>query len=78
MLATGWGWGEVDIIFSKTKVPEIFRKTIPEISKIFSEEIFIFKKSWAPLFYFFGGCYTPHPQVARPWTVVHNATKWLI
>ena len=38
----GGGGGEVDI-FSKTKVPEIFRKTtFPEISKIFSEEILHF------------------------------------
>ena len=39
------GGGEVDVIFSKTKVPEIFRKNnfFPEISKIFSEEKFIKK-----------------------------------
>jgi hypothetical protein len=73
MLATGG----VDVIFSKTKFPEIFRKTtfFQKFPKFSVTKSFIFKKfcqgplptSWATLFYFFGGCHTPHtPQVARP------------
>ena len=75
LLATGGGGRRY---FSKTKVPEIFRKT--EISKIFSEEILHFLKMLqfqhasapspqvGPPFFTFlpPPPHTPPPQVARP------------
>jgi hypothetical protein len=77
--------GEVDVIFSKTKVPEIFRKTtfFQKFPKFSAKKSFIFKNfaipacqgplpaSWAPIFYFFGGVTPPTPpQVTRPGCVL--------
>ena len=75
------GGGMFDNVFRKTKVPKIFRKQhFPRNFQNFQRTNPSFFKnfailpcqgplpaSWAPLFYFFGGCYSLHtPQVARP------------
>jgi hypothetical protein len=46
-----------DVIFSKTKVPEIFRK--PTFFQ-FQHARAPFPQVGPPFFTFFGGCYTPH------------------
>jgi hypothetical protein len=79
--------GGVDNVFRNTEFPKIFRKQ--HFSRNFQRTNPSFFKnfailpcqgplpaSWAPLFYFFGGCYTPHtprPQVARPCELLRTA-----